>query len=196
MRSIRCILSEPIFLALLLVCVAMPLGAQSLGDVAKKEAERRKSVKEPEKVLTNKDVPHLPQADQAPPAPSSGDADAAAEKGDAVAPDKPGPAEPASEKPADVPKDEKYWSERYKAVQQQLERDQVFLEALQTRVNALTTDFVNRDDPAQRATIGSDRQKALAEVTRLNATILADKKAIADFEDEARRAAVPPGWLR
>ena len=35
---------------------------------------------------------------------------------------------------------------------------------MQTRINALTTDFVNRDDPAQRAVIEHDRQKALAEL--------------------------------
>ena len=39
------------------------------------------------------------------------------------------------------------------------------LEALQSRVNALSTDFVNRDDPFQRAKIAEDRQKALSEMS-------------------------------
>ena len=67
----------------------------------------------------------------------------------------------------------------------------MFATALQSRINALTTDFVNRDDPAQRAVIANDRQKALDDMTHLNSVIEADKKAIADFEEEARRAAVP-----
>jgi len=36
----------------------------------------------------------------------------------------------------------------------------------------------------------------VAELDRLKKQLLADKKAIADLEEEARRAGVPPGWLR
>jgi hypothetical protein len=78
----------------------------------------------------------------------------------------------------------------------QLEREQTYVEALQSRVNALSADFVNRDDPAQRAVIAADRQKAVAELERLKGRIELGKKAIADLEEEARRANVPPGWLR
>jgi hypothetical protein len=67
---------------------------------------------------------------------------------------------------------------------------------MQTRINSLNADFVNRDDPAQRAVIERDRQKALAELARLKQSILDTKKKTADFEEEARRAGVPPGWLR
>ena len=55
---------------------------------------------------------------------------------------------------------------------------------------------VNRDDPAKRAQIGTDRDKALAELDRLKKQIVDDKRAIADSEEEARRSGVPPGWLR
>ena len=53
------------------------------------------------------------------------------------------------------------------------------VDALQTRINALTADFVNRDDPAQRAVIERDRQKNIAELNRLKQTIQDDKKALA-----------------
>jgi len=69
-------------------------------------------------------------------------------------------------------------------------------EALQSRINALTTDFVNRDDPAQRAKIDLDRRAALAELERVRAEIVARQKAIGDLEEDGRRAGVPPGWLR
>ena len=39
-------------------------------------------------------------------------------------------------------------------------------------------------------------QELLREHSRLKQTIATDKKAISDLEDEARRAGVPPGWLR
>jgi hypothetical protein len=68
--------------------------------------------------------------------------------------------------------------------------------ALQTRINALATDFVNRDDPAQRAIIERDRLKAVADLGRLQQEIAAGKKGLSDLDEEARKAGVPPGWLR
>ena len=72
----------------------------------------------------------------------------------------------------------------------------MFAEALQSRINGLTTDFTARDDPAQRAVVANDRQKALAELDRVKNDITQQTKAIADIQEEARRAGVPPGWLR
>jgi hypothetical protein len=77
-----------------------------------------------------------------------------------------------------------------------LQRSEMFLEALQSRINALTTDFVNRDDPAQRAVIEQDRKKALTELERVRREIADRTKAIADLEEQARKAGVPAGWLR
>jgi len=81
-------------------------------------------------------------------------------------------------------------------LQAQLERDQTYADALQSRINQLTSDFVGRDDPAQRAVLARDKQKAIDELNRLKQAIVNDKKAISDLEEEARRAGVPPGWLR
>ena len=59
-----------------------------------------------------------------------------------------------------------------------------------------TADFAARDDPAQRAVINTNRQKAIAELDRLKLAVLNGKKALADLQEEARRAGVPAGWLR
>ena len=83
-----------------------------------------------------------------------------------------------------------------KELQAQLSRDQTFADALQTRINSLSADFVNRDDPAQRTAISADRDRAAKELDALKKAIEQDKKAIADLEEEARRANVPAGWLR
>jgi len=77
-----------------------------------------------------------------------------------------------------------------------MDRQQIFADSLQSRINALTTDFVNRDDPAQRAKIEADRKTALAELERVKKELVDQAKAITAIEDEARRAGVPPGWLR
>jgi len=183
----------------LLVGAAASLHAQSLGDVAKKEEERRKATAPAAKTYTNKDLAAVPSPPVEASAKDSDKADAGksdkaekpAAKDDKVDTDK------AADKAAGgSAKDQKYWKERIDAARLALERDRGYLDAMQTRVNALTTDFVNRDDPAQRGIIERDRQRALTELDRLKKQIVDDQKAITDIEEEARRAGVPPGWLR
>jgi hypothetical protein len=169
------------------------LADQSLADVAKKEEARRKAAPAATvKVYTNKDLSPVPAGSPvpAPPpaaaAPKAG-ADVATEAKDT--PEKQG-------RDAQPIKDQAYWSGRLKALKDKLDRDMSFADALQTKVNSLAADFVNRDDPAQRAVIERDRQKALAQLAALQKDIATDKKAIADLQEDARRAGVPPGWLR
>ena len=178
------------------VC-APPARAQSLADVAKKEEERRKTVTAPAKVYTNKDLNPVPAGSPPPPAaakPADGAAKDKDKETDTDAKGKGSKAPDAGDKTA--VKDQAYWAGRYKNLQDALLRDQNYSDAMQTRINSLNADFVNRDDPAQRAVIERDRQKALAELGRLKTSVLETRKAIADLEEEARRAGVPPGWMR
>jgi hypothetical protein len=155
----------------------------TLGELARREQERRKATQSSTKVLTNKDLP-ASKAGTAPPATAASDPGTTAE---AATPAEP---QPGSEK------DESWWRNRINAARESLRRNEAFAEALQSRVNGLSTDFVNRDDPFQRAKIGEDRQKALAELERVKADIALGKKQIEDIEEEARKSGVPPGWLR
>jgi hypothetical protein len=174
-----------------------PLGAQSLADVAKKEEERRKQIKTPSKVLTNKDLAEVPPGAVAPPAAGDASADkSATTPADAASPKDKDKAPAKDEAAAGEVKDQKYWSTKMKSLQDALSRDQTLAAAMQTQVNSLTTDFVNRDDPAQRAVIEQNRQTALAELNRLKDQIKKDQKAVDDLQEEARRAGVPAGWLR
>lgn len=173
---------------MLVVALPIRLWAQAppLAEVAKKEQDRRKATATAGKVYTNKDLPKagVPATPAKPATPATPTA----------------VAEPATqatqEKAAGDEKDEAWWRARITAAREAVRRDEMFLEALQSRVNALSTDFVNRDDPYQRAQIGQDRQKALAEMDRVKGEIEQLKKAIDDIEEEARKAGVPPGWLR
>lgn len=161
-----------------------------LADVAKAEEARRKNVKKPAKVYTNdslqpdtsRPVPPPPPATPAPPAANASPANAT-------------PAAPAADAKPPA-QDQTYWANRIKVAREQLQRTQIFADSLQSRINALTTDFVNRDDPAQRAKIEADRLAALAELERVKKELEVHTKAIAAIEDEARRAGVPAGWLR
>jgi hypothetical protein len=191
-------------LAGVLLTTVLPASAQSLGDLAKKEQERRKATPPAAKTYTNEDLKKLPPA-------SGSTTDGTAKPGeskDAAKPDAKnavpaeGAAKPAdptkvdATKPAEPAKDEAYWRGRITAAREEVRRNEMFREALQTRINALSTDFANRDDPYQRAQIADDRQKALAELTRVSTEITNGNKQIAAIEDEARRAGVPPGWIR
>ena len=193
--------------ALLLVVAASGTAAfaQSLGEVARKEEARRKSVPAT-KVYTNKDLNAAPAPSTPPPStPAGGTKDTKDAKDAKDAKDTKDPKDPkavddkakdANGKDPVKDKDKAYWSGRLKPLQDQLDQNQILVDAIQTRINALSTDFVNRDDPAQRSVIERDRQKALSELTRLKQAVVDGKKAVADLEEEARRAGVPPGWLR
>ena len=182
--------------SLLAGCV---LWAQSLAEIAQREEARRKTIAQPSRVYTNADLAGGRTPSATPPAavpdvketPPAAAATPPASESDAE------PAVQSEEPPKNEPvKDEAYWRARIGSARADLERKNLYLEALQNRVNSLATDFVNRDDPAQRAVIEVDHQRTLAELARLKADVQAQTKAIAAIEEEARRAGVPPGWLR
>ena len=193
----RKLLSTALF-AGALAMIAAPVAAQSLGELAKREAERKKATPPAKKTYTNDDLKQIP-----PPAGTAagkpGDAKDPAKAGEATdkaADAKPEPEKVDATKPPEPAKTEAYWRTRMDQAREDIRRNEAFREALQSRVNALTADFTARDDPAQRAKIADDRQKALAEMARLGEDIEKGKKHITDIEDEARRAGVPPGWIR
>jgi len=176
-----------------LALTATAASAQSLGALAKQEEARRKTVQTPGKVYTNQDL----RSSDGSPAPETGApaapaADATLQPGAATPPAANQQTPPAD----DQKKDEAYWKDRLKQARDSLDRSKSFAEALQSRINALTTDFAARSDPAQRSVIEQDRKKALAELDRVNQEIKDNSKAITGIQDEARKAGVPAGWYR
>ena len=93
-------------------------------------------------------------------------------------------------------RDEPWWRARIATARASLARDQTLAEAMQSHVNALQNDVVNRDDPAQQALLRQRLATALAELERLKDQIAADRKTILDIQDEARRLGVPAEWIR
>ena len=171
----------------LLLQAAAPIAAQAptLGELARKEQERRKTVKAAGKVLSNKDLPKPP-----PPA----DAASTGELPPPATP--PVTAEGAKKEEKPDERDEAWWRARMLQTREAQRRGEAFAEALQSRINALSADAVNRDDPFQRAKAAEDRQKAVAELARVTSEIDQAKKEIIAIEEEARKGGVPPGWIR
>ena len=206
--------------AVILSCVLVTttgLSAQ-LGTIAKKEAERRKTAKTG-KVYTNDNLPAAPEPSSAPAtsgsssdaatassSPSSDADKSAADKSaaDKSATDKPAadtadkaaPSKQVSADPEERKKEEAAWRERIKNERDALDRAKSYADALQVKINSLNTDFVNRDDPVQRAAIAAERDKSLAEMDRLKKEIAEHTKKIAAIQLDARRAGAPPGWVR
>lgn len=173
---------------------AIPLSAQgSLADVAKKEQERRKTVKTPSKVLTNKDLAPAPAVTPPPAASSDATASTAPAAADGTKPATPAEGEKKAEEPA---QDQAYWSKRAIDLQSALSRNETFAVAMQSRINALANEYTNQGDGVRQQAIAVERQKALADLDGLTKEIADGRKAITDLQEEARRSGVPPGWLR
>ena len=181
--------------AALAFALAGTAAAQSLGDVAREEAARRQSATTT-KVYTNADLgaPEPAPAAATPAAAQSAQSSSASTSKDATAAG--GAAAKKDAKSEPTKKDEAYWRGQMKAARDGKARAESFAEALQSRINALSTDFVNRDDPAQRNAIATDRQKALDELGRVKKEIADFTKAIEDLQNDARHEGVPAGWLR
>jgi hypothetical protein len=173
-----------LFLPVLLLGVtAVHASAQGLADISRKEEARRQAVAQPGKVYTNRDL--RPDITSSAP--------------DAAPPAQVPEVSPSTATGADVPapaKDQAYWAGRIGDARAALDRSRLFADGLQSRLNALAADIVNRDDPIQRAQLEIERQRAGTELDRVNREIGEQIQAIADIEEEARKAGVPAGWLR
>lgn len=160
--------------------IALAQTPPPLAELAQKEQERRKALKGAVgRVYSDKDLPKAATPPIASAVPTVVQAEA----------------KPAETKPDDQ-KDETWWRNRIVQAREAQRRGEAFAAALQSQINGLTTDVVNRDDPYQRAKLADNRLKALSELQRVTGEIEQAKKDIVDIEEEARRANVPPGWLR
>jgi hypothetical protein len=187
--------------ALVFMGMATVAAAQSLGDVAKKEEQRRKTVKSSGKVYTNDEL----KRDPTPSVPASASTGTTSTPSASSTP-APAPAPAPSDKNADKDdsagkdgsadkSDEKTWRKRIANARESLQRSQAFADALQSQLNALSTDFVNRDDPIQRQQIANKRDGVVAELDRVKKEVASQTKAISEIQEEARRAGVPAGWV-
>jgi hypothetical protein len=160
----------------------------SLADASRREAVRRQFLPHAAQALSNDGLPPPRPVFAAPEEipPASGGA-AGADESSAATADK--------DKAGDT-HDEKWWRDRITGARDAVDHDQMTVDALQSQINGLTADWINRDNPAQKAQLEAQRNRALSELDRMKKQLDADHKAVDAIIDEARRAGVPPGWLR
>jgi hypothetical protein len=167
--------------AAVLAAGVVSAGAQSLADVARAEETRRQKMAAPKKVYTDADVAKY--------APVPG-AQAAATTVTALdANGKPFGEEAAAQ---GLPADEAGWRARLQNARDGMDRSKLLLSALeqQARSAARKAGTPEGDEPAD------DGSSRAAEIKRLKAEMDTFRATLANAEEDARKAGVPPGWVR
>jgi len=187
-------MTRTLFAFALTVGLAQPLAGQSLADAARK-AEQERTAKKADgaattKVYTNKDLQNAPMSLTVAASPAPSVDRAAAVKAELDEETR------AAQYREAAKKDEAYWKARMRDLQSALDTDHIRLIAMEARVASLTADFSRTDSVSERVALRREREGAVTEIARLKAAVLADMKAIDTAVEEARRANVPPGWLR
>jgi chromosome segregation ATPase len=95
-----------------------------------------------------------------------------------------------------VNKNKNYWRRRKADLDKRIEDTEQKIESMQKSLNEKRSQLLIEDRPIEE-------QKLKQEIARLTASIASYKRGLADLKqrrealkDEARRAGVPPGWLR
>ena len=180
-------------LALLVVFLPSALLAQDLATLAKKEKERRAKVAKPVKVLTEDDGKEAAAKGAGSVTPLGGEAPPAASAS-------PAPSS-AGHAAAELEAQKAAWQARAATARASVTSAEQALAQMEKDLATYRSDITpvsaaDAQDPMRL-------QKREARIVEMNKQIAAQKGAIADakkalaaFEDEARRAGVPAGWLR
>jgi hypothetical protein len=168
--------------------------SQTLADVARKEEERRKAVASPGKTYTNDDLRRYPVTTPDPTPASSTTKPAGGTETSAAAADGKGADKKDVVPSVDLVED--YWRKLAGEARAARARSATYLQALESQVGALTTQFYAQDDPAQRSATWTQRTRLVDDIERLRLDAALQDKAIAKIEEDARKANVPPGWVR
>jgi hypothetical protein len=186
--------------AALVLAIAAPAAGQSLADAARREAQRRSQVKAPTKIYTNADLDGAPflrgmPVTLAPPdrAPAAAEAPADAQAEAAGTPEP--PAAPGAAAEVRVKRDEEHWRERAGVIRGRLNRLQSDAVAMEGRVAALQTQL-DSAEPAQAAALNSELQETTQALARVKRDLGLIQDEWRQFEDRAREAKIPPGWIR
>jgi hypothetical protein len=161
---------------------------KSLGAAAAKRAPGKK--KAPPKVLTNDDLDKARQ----------GDAAVSVLAGDGADPGSEGNPVTSSElEPADsIPRDEATWRQRADAVRMRISQAEAEVTQGEQRLTELRNDLMPEDpmNPFRQQTRDAEIKAQTERLEAARAELAAARQSMSDLEDEARRASIPPGWLR
>ena len=173
--------------------------ATSLAELAGQETARREAIAEEARarVHTNADLRESGGLTVASaPRDAAERADPEAGNGGPAAEDTAGGDTAEAAASAGAPRDEAYWRNRIAEAEASRARAALMADALQNRADGLWTQFTAIDDPARQRVVERQRNDALAALETARVELEAAERTIGQIREEARRAGVPPGWLR
>lgn len=104
------------------------------------------------------------------------------------------PTSPGPEAASDERTTQRYWQDRMRQLQSRLDSDALALTA--ARANERDLDRYLSPDGSMTRTVADNMFKSRAEVARLTAAVASSRSDVTALQEEARRAGIPPGWLR
>jgi hypothetical protein len=167
----------------------------SLAAASRKARDQKKDApKKSAKVYTNDDMPTAGGISTVGAEPPAGGSSADASGG--ATGDKAAPAKTAA------PDEEKTWRDKFSSLHHKLDQDQSLLDVDQRELSVDQLQYYGGNpnagyqDQASQKPMGEAYTKKLAEIDQKKKDIEADKQAIADAEDDLRKAGGDPGWAR
>ena len=165
---------------------------------AKREKERRAKVKS-EKTFTNKDIEDFKakNKDSEPDAQGENQADQVNGTQGEQTEAQPADQDQTTEPESDSAKDEQYWRDKYAEIAQNMKESEEKVQRLQEEMNGLRIAYyAEQDGVAGRPKINSEIEKQFDEIEAAKKELEESKQALENLEEDARKAGVPPGWVR
>ncbi|MEX2272366.1 MAG: hypothetical protein WD690_12885 [Vicinamibacterales bacterium] len=185
----------------LFAALAVPAEGQSLGDAARREAERRSKLKETSKVYTTADLTGAPFLRRVGVPVSLSRPEVlkpsnTPETAQAAAP----PVTASVEQKPELPKvrekrDEEHWRERAKVIRDRLNRLRSDAAAIEGRIASLQIELESA--PASKAAaLTNDITEANQDLTKFQGELRLIEDEWRAFEDRARQAKIPLRWIQ
>jgi len=196
---------------LILMLVASLAAAQSLGDVARQERQKRaKETKKPVKVVTNEDFPAPPPAEEAKPAaPSSASEETPAESAEqpaaqpteqpaaqTTAEEAAAPPSTEEQKPEDKQKTREYWQGRFRAAKQRIADAEELQRLAEDELSLLQIQQARELSPDGQADLEARVKAKNAELETRRATTAKARKALENLEKEFKESGAPTDWSK
>jgi len=173
--------------------------AQSLGELAKKEKERREKVVDESKVVTNDDLSKFKNAPVAtgvlPPRPAE-QKQAKQTTGVEAKSAGAGAAKENPDEPVDLQgRTESFWRQTLGEARQRVTELENELAVLVLRINELRRRFFSTDDGFRGQTVQWELQKTVIQRDLDKEELEKAKARLQELEKEARRSGALPGWI-
>ena len=193
---------------LILTLVASLATAQSLGDVARQERQKRaKETKKPVKVVTNEDFPApaeepkpatpLSESEAAPPESAEQPAAQPTEQPAAqTATEEAAPPPAEEQKPEDKQKTRDYWQGRFRAAKQRIADAEELQRLAEDELSLLQIQQARELSPDAQADLEARVKAKKAELETRRATTAKARKALEDLEKEFKDSGAPEEWSK